>query len=67
MHCVFQPFLQWKHPVRIHTHKKSVQPPEEAWKDISEGFYDDYIDTHNSGPFFALCGVMPVAAQWIIL
>ena len=45
--CV-QPFLQWKHPVRIHTHKKAVHPPEEAWKYISEGFYDDYTDTRNS-------------------
>jgi len=43
-----QPFMVWKHPVRIHSHKKAVQPPEEAWKYINEGFYDDYTDTHNS-------------------
>jgi hypothetical protein len=47
--CLLQPFLQWKHPVRIHPHKKSVSPPEEAWKYISESFYDDYIDTSNTG------------------
>ena len=45
---IMQPFLQWKHPVRVHPHKKSVHPPEEAWKYINEGFYDDYTDTYNS-------------------
>ena len=47
--CIYvQPFLQWKLPVRIHPHKKSLQPPEEAWKYISEGFYEDYTDPQNS-------------------
>ncbi len=43
-----QPFLIWKHPVRVHKHKKAVQPEADSWKFINEGFYDDYTDNYNS-------------------
>lgn len=43
-----QPFLIWKQPMRVHKHKKAVQPQADSWRFIREGFYDDYTDNYNS-------------------
>lgn len=40
--------MQWKHPTRIHEHKKATNPPPDIWRYINERFYEDYWDTYNS-------------------
>lgn len=45
---LWQPFLTWLHPTRIHQHSKAVPPPPDAWRFIIEGFYEDYTDNYNS-------------------
>lgn len=40
--------MQWKHPVRIHEHKKAVRPQPDVWRFLNERFYEDYMDVYNS-------------------
>ena len=40
--------MTWKHPTRIHQHKKATNPPPDIQRYLNEGFYEDYLDTYNS-------------------
>ena len=49
----------WKHPMRIHEHRKAVNPPPDIWRYISERFYEDYLDKYNSKTKKAIIIVTP--------
>lgn len=48
MYTLLQEFMHWKHPTRIHEHKKATNPPPDIMRYIHERFYEDYLDKYNS-------------------